>query len=92
MKLLSIDFPINQTGKNFTKDLFICPKIYDQQRKDAFYKEVCICWENVGQVYAVETPLELKAIFETDADEVAKILPQYQKYGIELTAINYANH
>ena len=61
-------------------------------RKDAFYKEVCICWENVGQVYAVETPLELKAIFETDADEVAKILPQYQKYGIELTAINYANH
>jgi conjugation system TraG family ATPase len=61
-------------------------------RKDSFYKEVCICWENVGQVYAVETPLELKAIFETDADEVAKILPQYEQYGIELTAINYANH
>lgn len=38
MKILSIDFPITQTGKNFTKDLFICPKIYDQQRKDAFYK------------------------------------------------------
>lgn len=61
-------------------------------RKESFYKEVCICWESVGQVYAVETPLELKAIFETDADEVAKILPMYQKYGIELTAINYANH
>lgn len=59
-------------------------------RKDAFYKEICICWEQVGQVYGVETPTELKAIFETDADEVAKILPQYQEYGVELTAINYA--
>lgn len=59
-------------------------------RKDAFYKEICICWEQIGQVYGVETPLELKAIFETDADEVAKILPQYQEYGVELTAINYA--
>lgn len=60
-------------------------------RKNAFYKEICICWESIGQVYAVETPLELKAIFETDADEVAKILPMYNKYGVELTAINYAN-
>lgn len=61
-------------------------------RKDAFYREACICWESRGHVYAVETPLELKAIFETDPDEVAKILPQYEKYGVELTAINYANY
>lgn len=60
-------------------------------RKDSFYREVCICWESYGQVYAVETPKELKAIFETDPDEVAKILPQYEKYGVELTATNYAN-
>lgn len=60
-------------------------------RKNAFYKEICICWESIGQVYAVETPLELKAIFETNATEVAKILPMYNEYGIELTAINYAN-
>lgn len=60
-------------------------------RQDAKYREVCICWEGYGQVFAVETPLELKAIFETDPDEVAKILPQYEKYGVELTALNYAN-
>lgn len=60
-------------------------------RTDAKYKEVCICWEYYGQVFAVETPTELKAIFETDPDEVAKILPQYEKYGVKLTAINYAN-
>lgn len=60
-------------------------------RPNAIYKEVCICLGQMGQVYAVETPLELKAIFETDADEVTKILPQYEKYGVELTAINYAN-
>lgn len=60
-------------------------------RSDAKYREVCICWESYGQVFAVETPLELKAIFETDPDEVAKILPQYEKYGVELTALNYAN-
>ena len=60
-------------------------------RKNAFYKEICICWEQQGQVYAVEVPTELKAIFETDADEVGKILPQFQEYGVELTAINYAD-
>jgi hypothetical protein len=60
-------------------------------RPNAFYKEVCICWEQQGQVYAVEVPTELKAVFETDADEVGKILPQFQKYGVELTAINYAD-
>ncbi len=60
-------------------------------RPNAIYKEVCICWGQQGRVYAVETPLELKAIFETDATEVGKILPQFEKYGIELTAINYAN-
>lgn len=60
-------------------------------RANSFYKEACFCWESYGQVYAIETPLELKAIFETDPDEVAKILPQYEKYGVELTAVNYAN-
>jgi len=59
--------------------------------RDASYREVCICWQSYSQVYAVETPTELKAIFETNADEVAKILPQYEKYGVELAAINYAN-
>lgn len=62
------------------------------RRAGAFYKEICICWGQYAQVYAVETPLELKAIFETDPDEVQKILPQYKEYGVELTAINYANH
>lgn len=60
-------------------------------RPNTFYKEICICWDSVGQVYAVETPLELKAIFETNATEVSKILPMYEQYGVELTAINYAN-
>ncbi len=60
-------------------------------RPNTFYKEICICWDHVGQVYAVETPLELKAIFETNPNEVAKILPMYEKYGVELTATNYAN-
>lgn len=65
-------------------------KSINQNRRNSTYKEVCICWEQYSQVYAVETPLELKAIFETDADEVAKILPQYEKYGVELASINYA--
>lgn len=60
-------------------------------RKDEFYKEVCICWEARGQVYAVVVPTELKAVFETDADEVGKILPKIKEDGIELTATNYAN-
>lgn len=60
-------------------------------RPNVFYKEVCVCWGHQGQVYAVEVPTELKAIFETDAKEVGKILPQFKEYGIELTAINYAN-
>lgn len=60
-------------------------------RPNSFYKEVCICWQQQGQVYAVEVPTELKAIFETDAKEVGKILPQFKEYGIELTAINYAD-
>ena len=60
-------------------------------RPNSFYKEVCICWQQQGQVYAVEVPTELKAIFETNAKEVGKILPQFKEYGIELTAINYAN-
>lgn len=61
-------------------------------RKDAIYKEICICWEQRAEVYAVETPLELKAIFETEADEVVKILPYIEEYGVELTAINYADN
>lgn len=61
-------------------------------REGAFYKEVCICWEQRGQVYAVETPLEMKAIFETDPEEVMKILPQYEKYGVELASQNYADN
>ena len=61
------------------------------KRPNSTYKEVCICWQEHGQVYAVEVPTELKAIFETDAKEVGKILPQFKEYGIELTAINYAN-
>lgn len=34
MKILSKDFPITQTGKSFPASNFICPKIYDTQRKD----------------------------------------------------------
>ena len=52
MKILSIDFPITQTGKNFTKDLFICPKIYDQQRKDAFYKRF-----KIGRCFLTNFPI-----------------------------------
>lgn len=59
-------------------------------RTDTFYREICVCLETYSEVYAVETPGELKCIFETDPDEVAKILPQVAKLGIELTAINYA--
>lgn len=61
-------------------------------RKGAFYKEICILWEQRAEVYAVETPLELKAIFETEADEVVKILPQIDEWGVQLTAINYADN
>jgi hypothetical protein len=42
-------------------------------------------------VYALETPLEMKAIFETDATEVAKIIPTIESKGIVLAAINYAD-
>jgi len=63
----------------------------NNRREGAFYKEYCYVWGQQARVYAYETPLELKAIFETDPDEVQKILPQYKKYGVELTALNYAN-
>ena len=45
-------------------------------RTGDFYRECCITWEGRGHVYGAETPTELKAVFETDADEVAKILEQ----------------
>lgn len=61
-------------------------------RPNALYKEICIAWEQTSQVYAVETPLELKAIFETDPEEVVKILPKIKENGLELAAINYANN
>ena len=60
-------------------------------RTGNLYKECCITWEGRGHVYGVETPTELKAVFETDADEVAKILVKVEEDGVELTAINYAN-
>ena len=60
-------------------------------RPGEFYKECCICWEGKGQVYSTIVPTELKAIFETDPDEVGKILPKIEEDGIELTATNYAN-
>lgn len=66
--------------------------INQNNRKGSVYREACISWAGISEVFAVETPHELKAIFETDAEEVAKILPQYERYGIELTAINYANN
>lgn len=59
-------------------------------RANVFYREICVCLGSYSEVYAVEVPGELKCIFETDPDEVAKILPQVQQYGVELTAINYA--
>lgn len=86
-KFLPIKKALGISDNNETK----IKSLNQNNRKDSFYREICICWENMGQVYAVETPPELKAIFETDPDEVAKILPMYEEYGIELTATNYAN-
>ncbi|MCD0480382.1 DUF3875 domain-containing protein [Chryseobacterium sp. LC2016-29] len=59
-------------------------------RPDAKYKEVCILYKTKGIVYGVETPFELKAIFETDMKEVKKIMPNVDKYGVELAMANYA--
>lgn len=59
-------------------------------RPDAKYKEVCILYKNKGIVYGVETPFELKAIFETDMKEVKKILPNVERFGIELAMQEYA--
>ena len=60
-------------------------------RQGAKYKEVCISWGQKAEVYAVEVPFELKAIFETNPDELAVIIPDIEKNGIELASINYAN-
>lgn len=60
-------------------------------RPNIKYKEICILWETRGQVYGVEVPTELKAIFETDPTEVGKILYKLEKEGLELMAVNYAN-
>lgn len=66
-------------------------KSLNQNNRNLSYKEICICWGQKGEVYAVETPYELKAIFETNPDELKKIIPSIEKYGIELASINYAN-
>jgi hypothetical protein len=60
-------------------------------RPGEIYKECCILLESRGFVYSTIVPTELKAIFETDAEEVAKILPKLEQDGLELTATNYAN-
>ncbi|WP_159479750.1 DUF3875 domain-containing protein [Chryseobacterium sp. 18068] len=85
------DFEKFKTILNITNDNEeLIRSINKDLRPDVKYKEVCILYKNKGIVYGVETPFELKAIFETDMKEVKKIMPNVEKYGIELAMLNYA--
>lgn len=85
------DFEKFKTILNITNDNEeLIRSINKDLRPDSKYKEVCILYKNKGVVYGVETPFELKAIFETDMKEVKKIMPNVEKYGIELAMLNYA--
>lgn len=85
------DFEKFKTILNITNDNEeLIRSINKDLRPGIMYKEVCILYKNKGIVYGVETPFELKAIFETDMKEVKRIMPNVEKYGIELAMQNYA--
>lgn len=50
------------------------------------YKEVCICTGSHAEVYAVEVPYEIGAIFETKAENVIELEALIQQYGSVETA------
>lgn len=45
------------------------------------YKELAFCWKDITKVYALETSLMEKALYETDPLEKSKILKYYDESG-----------